>query len=67
MKAALYFADDQIKHDFFMLQSGRIEEKEIFVTIQITIFFHWLNEPGSLKYASKPADRYTRRDLYYIT
>ena len=39
MKAALYFADDQIKHDFFMLQSGRIEEKEIFVTIQITIFF----------------------------
>ena len=30
MKAALYFADDQIKHDFFMLQSGRAEEKEIF-------------------------------------
>ena len=30
MKSALYFADDQIKHDFFMLQSGRAEEKEIF-------------------------------------
>ena len=30
MKAALYFADDQIRQDFFMLQSGRAEDKEIF-------------------------------------
>ena len=32
-----------------------------------SLFFHKHYEPGSLKYASKPADRYTRRDLYYIT
>jgi hypothetical protein len=30
MKSALYFADDQIRQTFFMLQSGRAEEKEIF-------------------------------------
>jgi len=30
MKSALYFADDQVRHAFFMLQSGRAEEKEIF-------------------------------------
>jgi hypothetical protein len=30
MKSALYFADDQVRDTFFMLQSGRAEEKEIF-------------------------------------
>jgi Txe/YoeB family toxin of Txe-Axe toxin-antitoxin module len=30
MKSALYFADDQVRDAFFMLQSGRVEEKEIF-------------------------------------
>jgi hypothetical protein len=30
MKSALYFADDQIRDAFLMLQSGRAEEKEIF-------------------------------------
>ena len=30
MKAALYFADDQIRHDFFMLQSGRAKRKRDF-------------------------------------
>jgi len=30
MKSALYFADDQVKDAFFMLQSGRVEEREIF-------------------------------------
>jgi len=30
MKSALYFADDQVRHAFFMLPSGRAEEKEIF-------------------------------------
>jgi hypothetical protein len=30
MKSALYFADDQVSDAFFELQSGRVEEKEIF-------------------------------------
>jgi len=30
MKSSLYFADDQIRHDFLMLKSGRAEQKEIF-------------------------------------
>ena len=30
MKAALYFADDQVKHSFFMLPAGKAEEKEIY-------------------------------------
>jgi len=30
MKSALYFADDQVRDAFFMLQFGRAEEKEIF-------------------------------------
>jgi hypothetical protein len=30
MKSALYFADDQVSDVFFKLQSGRVEEKEIF-------------------------------------
>lgn len=30
MKSAVYFADEPVKHTFFMLQSGRAEEKEIF-------------------------------------
>jgi hypothetical protein len=30
MKSALYFADDQVRDAFFMLQSGRAEEREIF-------------------------------------
>ena len=30
MKSALYFADDQIRQSFFLLQSGRAEKREIF-------------------------------------
>ena len=30
MKSTLYFADDQVRDAFFMLQSMRVEEKEIF-------------------------------------
>jgi Txe/YoeB family toxin of Txe-Axe toxin-antitoxin module len=30
MKSALYFADDQVSNAFFILQSGRAEEKEIY-------------------------------------
>ena len=30
MKSTLYFADDQVRDAFFMLQSGKAEEKEIF-------------------------------------
>lgn len=30
MKAALYFADDQVRQTFFKLPSGRAEEKEIY-------------------------------------
>ena len=44
MKAALYFADDQIKDNFFMLQSGRAEEKEIFNQLN-TAFDMIANDP----------------------
>ena len=37
MKSALYFADDQIRHAFFMLLSGRAEEKEIFNELNTAI------------------------------
>ena len=30
MKSTLYFADDQVRDAFFLLQSGKTEEKEIF-------------------------------------
>ena len=30
MKSTLYFADDHVRDAFFMLQSGKAEEKEIF-------------------------------------
>jgi len=29
MKSAIYFADEQVKQTFLMLQSGKAEEKEI--------------------------------------
>jgi len=29
MKSAVYFADEQVKQTFLMLQSGKAEEKEI--------------------------------------
>nr|WP_319375798.1 hypothetical protein [uncultured Methanoregula sp.] len=33
MKCALFFADDHIRQSFFLLQSGRAEEQEIFVQL----------------------------------
>nr|WP_320160794.1 hypothetical protein [uncultured Methanoregula sp.] len=33
MKSALYFADDQVRQTFFMLQSGRAEEKATYTQL----------------------------------